>query len=169
MPELWICFGNNFKIALNSNILKTLKNKICSKCMWPETWILFLALSNTYFLWAFGKSLRNSARPTILSSTLAFPAISPMLLTLVCHPRYHITHLTHAGTPHTSPTLACHPHRPHKHVTHASTPPTPPTPARIARHFSNSRKTYLIHIVSDTYVWIHVFQKQPGKAVLRHR
>ena len=86
-----------------------LKYKICSKCIWSETWILFLVLNNIHFLWAFGKSLRNNAPPTILSSTLVFPAISPTLLTLVRHPHWRITNLSHADKPLMSPTLVCHP------------------------------------------------------------
>ena len=66
---------------------ETLKNKICSKCIWPETWILFLALSNIHFLPVFGKSLRNYALPTTPSSSLTiFPPISSTLFTLVRRP-----------------------------------------------------------------------------------
>ena len=107
-PEFWIYSGNKSKMFLNSG--ETLKNKIRSECIWSETWILFLALNNVYFLRVFGKSLRNNAPPTILSSSPpTFPRISPTLFTLVRHPRWHINHLTHTGTPTTLPTLSCHP------------------------------------------------------------
>ena len=41
---------------------------ICSNWIWTETRIIFPALSNFHFLRVFGKSLRNNAPPTILSS-----------------------------------------------------------------------------------------------------
>ena len=79
-----------------------------------------------YFLWVFGKSFRNNAPPTILSSY--HPGISS-----------NITNATHLSTPPTTLfTLAYHPRNPRLHLTHASTPATPPTLARIACHFSNS-------------------------------
>ena len=108
----WKQLSNNFKFK---NPEETLKNKICSKCMWPETWILFLALNNAYFLRVLGTSLRNNAPPTIL-----LPPISPTLLTLVCQPRQPRQHTNH--------------------LNHADTPPTSPTLARIPRHFSTSKE-----------------------------
>ena len=47
------------------------------------TWILFLALNNTYFLRVSGNSLRNNATPTILSSSPPWYAISQTLFKLV--------------------------------------------------------------------------------------
>ena len=100
------------------------------KCIWPETWIFFLALNNIHFLWVFRKSLRNIVPPTILSSTLVFAVISPTLLTLVPtlahhppYPRWRTTHVSHASTP---PTLARHPHHPGYPANHALMPATSP-------------------------------------------
>ena len=143
--------------------MKTLKNEICLECIWPETWIVFLALKNIHFLRVLGKSLRNNAPSTILPNT-------PSWYFLQYHQRYspqYPTHTTHVNTPPTLSTLAHHPRQPcwyvtlarrprnprwhvthagtsptlarhqHKHTTHASAPPTAPTLAQIARHFSN--------------------------------
>ena len=109
MPEFWIYSGNNFfKFKYPE---ETLKNKICSKCIWPETWILFLALNNIHFLPVFEKSLRNNALPTTLPSSLPiFPPISPTLFTLVRRPRWRMGHVTRAGAPAASPSLPCCPH-----------------------------------------------------------
>ena len=41
------------------------------ECIWPETWILFLALKNIHFLLVLGKSSRKNASPTILSNTIS--------------------------------------------------------------------------------------------------
>ena len=112
MPEFWIYSGNNFKI-------ETLKNKICSTCLWPETWILFLALNYIHFVPLFGKSLRDNAPPTILySSTPIFPPISPTLFgNIVWHTCYHINDLTHTVTQTMSPLLPCHSRQPSNQVT----------------------------------------------------
>ena len=153
----------------------------------PETRFFFLVLNNIYFLWAFGKSLRNNAPPSILSSILVFPAVSPALLTHFStpptqahhspYPRKPITYLTHAGTPPTSPTLSIHPHHPRWHATHASTPlmlalhpskraiyathtstpPTLPTLIRIAHHFSNPDNIYLRKATSKVFFSTKIF------------
>ena len=68
----------------------------------PETWILFSALNNVHFLRVFGKSLRNNAAPTILSS-------SPLWYIFQYHQHYSLqnaTHNTHASTTFTLPLLA---------------------------------------------------------------
>ena len=105
----WKQLYNTFKFKY---LGETLKNKICSKCIWPETWIIFLALKNIDFLSAFGKSLRNIALPTTLSSSLPiFPPISPTLFTL---------YATDASTSTTLPKLAHQPRHHRWHVTHAS-------------------------------------------------
>ena len=48
--------------------METLKNKICLKCTWPETWIIVLFLNNIHFLQILRKSLRNCAPPTVQKS-----------------------------------------------------------------------------------------------------
>ena len=141
---------------------KFLKNEICSMRIRPETWILFLALNNIFFLWAFGKSLRNNAPRTIPSSTLPWYLLkyhqrysryqkqsTPSTLPKQpCYPCCYTTHVTHTGL---SPTLARHPRNPRWHTTHTSMPPilvrlprkhtkhathasTPPMPPTLARH-----------------------------------
>ena len=68
----------------------------------------FLALNNIYFLRVFGKSLRNNAPPTILSST-------PPRYLLQYHQRYslkYITHATHASKLTMLPTVTHHPRHP---------------------------------------------------------
>ena len=88
---------------------KYVKNKMCSKHIWPEFRILFLALNNINFLRVLGKSLRNNALPTILRST-------PPSYFLQYHLRYslkYVTHATHTSISPTVPTLThslCHPH-----------------------------------------------------------
>ena len=84
------------------------KNKICSKCIWPETWILFQALNNIRFRPVFGKRLRNNALPTILSISPLLLPTSPALFTLVRRPRWRIGHLARVDVPAASPALPCH-------------------------------------------------------------
>ena len=50
------------------------------KCISRETWTLFLALNNIHFLRVLGKSLRNNATSTILSSAPPWYAISQIEL-----------------------------------------------------------------------------------------
>ena len=78
---------------------ETLKNKICSRCLWLITLIIFLFLNNIHFLRILGKSLRNNEPPTILSSK------SPWLF-LQYHQHYSLS------TPHTLLTMAHHSHHP---------------------------------------------------------
>ena len=65
----WKQLWNTFKFKYPG---ETLKNKIFSKCIWPETWILFLVLNNIHSLPVFVKSLRNNALPTTLFSSLQY-------------------------------------------------------------------------------------------------
>ena len=66
-------------------------------------------LNNIHFLRVFGKSLRNNAPSTMLSS-------SPPWYFHQYHKRFSLqyaTHAMHAGTPTTLTTLAHHPGHPH--------------------------------------------------------
>ena len=123
----------------------------------------FLALNNIHFLRVLGKSLRNSAPPTILSNTpswyflqfhqryslqyatLAIHASTSLTLPMLAHhPRCHVTlarrlsnqcqHINHTCT---SLTLARH-HS--KHTAHTS---TPLTYAR-GQHYSRQHKQHAI-------------------------
>ena len=133
MLEFWTSSENNFKINLNTNIQgKLWKNKICSKRIWSETWILFLALNNIHLLRVFGKSLRNNAPPKILSS-------SPLWCFLQYHQRYSLsytTYATNASRVTTLPTLTHYPRHPHWHVFQAITSTTQP---KLAHHPRLSR------------------------------
>ena len=90
--------------------METLKNKIFLECMWPETWILFLALNNIYFLQGLGERLRNNEPPTILSnkhSGISFNitkathfSLLPALAHRQLYARWHsITQARHTSTP----------------------------------------------------------------------
>ena len=126
------------------------------------------------------------------SSLPIFPPISPMLFTLAGHPRQHINHLTHAGTPTMSPLLPCHPRQHVNHVTQVSTPPTsptqarhpryprqhathathtstPPTLARIARHFSNSKNRMALKIISDLFCFVDELYNLLKSNILRKK
>ena len=129
------------------------------------------------------------------SSLPIFPPISPMLFTLAGHPRQHINHLTHAGTPTMSPLLPCHPRQHVNHVTQVSTPPTsptqarhprypryprqhathathtstPPTLARIARHFSNSKNRMVLKIISDLFCFVDELYNLLKSNILRKK
>ena len=106
----WIC--QSFESVLETTLKKyqreTLKNKIYLECIWPETWILFLALNNIHFLRVLEKSFRNNAPPMILSNppSWCFPNITngtpfsrpPMPPTLAHRSLYPFWRTTHVGT-----------------------------------------------------------------------
>ena len=143
---------NNFK-------LKFKKIRYDRMCIWSETWILFLALSNIHFLWDFGKSLRNNSPPTyclahdpsICSNITNATHFSTLHTRHQCyqtnlrnhvstpftqacssgHLSKHTTHSSHVNTLPIPPTLACHPCKDTTHATHAI---TLPMQARYPRH-----------------------------------
>ena len=121
---LWICSWNNFNFKFKYPG-ESLKAR-CLKCIWPESWILFLALNNNHFPRAIIISLERvweimrypqyylAHYPSISSNVSNATDFRkpPTPLTLAHqppYPRWHNTHVTHAGA---SLTLAGQPHNP---------------------------------------------------------
>ena len=118
---------------------------MCSKPAWPETSILFLALSNIHFLRVLRKSLRNNA--PLVFSTLVFSPVSPP--TLAHYPpysRWHTTHVNHTGT---SPALTLHPCKRTTRATQVNHTTTPHMSLMQPRHNSHMIQliNHLHHII----------------------
>ena len=105
--------------------------------IWPETGIFFPALNNIHFLRVFGKSLRNNAPPTILSS-------SPPWYFLQCHQHYSLSTLP------TPPMLAHQPPYPRWHTTHI-----------IHIRTSSWKQISLRHFLKSTSKILKIFTMRP--------
>ena len=112
----WYTSGSEYARVLNLYWIKslkypreTLKNKICSRYIWPGYLTIFLFLNNIHFLWVLRKSLRKNAPPTTLSRKPPWF----FLQNHQCYSLQYATHATYASTPLTLLTMARHPSHPH--------------------------------------------------------